>query len=258
MEKTLSEHEAWFREYAAEMRARETEAPGPMDLKVEHTIAVLERARRIADASLPKRLHRAAYLAALYHDIARFEQYLKWHTFKDAASVNHALLGARLLKELHCLDMENAATRGLVRAAVALHNRYAVPANVEADVCLVTYVVRDADKLDILRVMDKYFSGTEKDGTVVLNVKDEPDKVSPSVVHAALSGNIAKYSDLRYENDFRILLGTWIHDLHYPVSRRMAAEEGHMRSVLSGLPSSSQFECVREALLRQLEMNSRE
>lgn len=253
----LAEHEIWFRRYAQTLRGRESSAPGPMDLKLKHTFAVLARARRIVtEEALPERLTRAAELAALYHDVARFEQYLRWHTFKDSASVNHGLFGAQLLKRLNRLDGEAKETRTLVLAAVALHNRYAVPAGVPPEVRLITCVVRDADKLDILRVMDEYFSGSKKDGTVVLNVKDEPDKFTPAVLDKALSGGLASYSQLRYENDFRVLLGTWIHDLNFAPSRRMMAEEGHIQRILGGLPDMPELTRARDFLLAQINSGS--
>lgn len=40
-----------------------------------------------------------ATLIGLLHDIARFEQYTKYHTFKDAESIDHGDLGAEILKK---------------------------------------------------------------------------------------------------------------------------------------------------------------
>ena len=250
----MEEHEAWFRAYALRLRAQAHDAPGHMTLKLEHTFAVLARARRIASAEgLPEHLLRAAELAALYHDVARFEQYLRWHTFRDSVSVNHGLLGAQLLKRLRRLEGEEKNTRVLVRAAVALHNRYALPASLPDEARLVTGIVRDADKLDILRVMEQHLSGTERDATVVLHVADEPDRFSPEVVEAALTGRLASYGQLRYVNDFRILLGTWIHDLSFASSRRMMAEEGYIRRILDGLPDLPPLRRARHALLEKIE-----
>ena len=118
---------------------------------------------------------------------------------------------------------------------------------------LVTGIVRDADKLDILRVMEQHLSGTERDATVVLHVADEPDRFSPEVVEAALTGRLASYGQLRYVNDFRILLGTWIYDLSFASSRRMMAEEGYIRRILDGLPDLPPLRRARHALLEKIE-----
>lgn len=155
-------------------RSRAT--PRPMDLKLRHTMAVLGNARRIAASEgFGVALTRACLLAALYHDVARFEQYLRYHTFKDRESCNHGQLGVKILKREARLAGEDAATRKIVLAAVGLHNRFALPAHLPRETELAAHVVRDADKLDILRIMDEHLGGPGPySPTVVLNLPDDP------------------------------------------------------------------------------------
>lgn len=251
----ISAHEDWFAAYAQRQYARCPGDASPLRLKRDHTFGVLGHARAIVAEDMADPLAaRACLLAALYHDIARFEQYLRYATFRDKDSRNHGLWGAAILRHAGCLDGESPAIRRLVRAAVALHNRYALPARLPADVARVTQVVRDADKLDIVRVMDEHLAGPRPYcPTVVLGLPDDPDRVSDVVLDDALAGRVAAYGDLKSVNDFRVLLGTWLHDMHFPCSRRLFAASPHVARLIADLPSSGPYAAARACLLARLE-----
>lgn len=253
-------HVKWFAAYAGRQYDRCEGDDGPMRLKEKHTLAVLGHAGSIVrKEKFSPRISRACLLAALYHDVARFEQYLRHGTFRDGESRNHGLWGACILKREGCLAHEAVPVRRLVLAAVALHNRYALPAALPADAACVTEVVRDADKLDILRVMDEHLSGPRPYcPTVVLNLPDAADKVSEKVLEDALRGRVAAYADLRSVNDFRVLLGTWLDDMHFACSRRLFAESPHALRLIADLPQKGPYAAARACLLRRLETVRRE
>ena len=255
----ISCHEAWFAAYAAREREKECRRdggdPSPMDLKLHHTMQVLAHARAIvAGGRFAPPLDRACLLAALYHDVARFEQYLRWHTFRDRESCNHGQWGVRILKREQRLKDEMPAVRKLVLAAVGLHNRFALPAGLPEGMARICHAVRDADKLDILRVMDEHLSGPRPYcPTVVLSLPDDPALHSDKVLDDALAGRVAAYADLKSVNDFRVLLGTWFYDMHFPASRARFVAEGHARRLLTDLPATPAYAAARDHLLRCLD-----
>jgi HD superfamily phosphohydrolase YqeK len=239
--------------YARSVQTYTVGNTAPLALKRAHTFAVLRRARRIAAAAgFSPALQRAAWLAALYHDIARFEQYARWHTFKDSLSVNHGLYGALLLPILGFLREEDEATQALVVQAVRLHNVHTLPHDLSDELRLLVCCTRDADKLDIMRVMDAHFSRPSLDPTVVLAVADEPEKYSPAIAELALQGRFPDYKDLHFVNDFKLLLGTWLYDMSFPSSLIMLAEEGHFEHILASLPCDALVQQARHSLLAAL------
>lgn len=255
----ISRHEAWFAAYAARERGKECRRdggdPSPMDLKLHHTMQVLAHARAIvAGGRFAPPLDRACLLAALYHDVARFEQYLRWHTFRDRESCDHGQWGVRILKREQRLEDEAPAVRTLVLVAVGLHNRFALPPGLPEGMARICRAVRDADKLDILRVMDEHLSGPRPYcPTVVLSLPDDPALHSDKVLDDALAGRVAAYADLKSVNDFRVLLGTWFYDMHFPASRARFVAEGHARRLLADLPATPAYAAAREHLLRCLD-----
>lgn len=251
----IAEHEAWFQDYARKQRALETGDAGPMDLKLRHSLEVLRTARVIvAESPMAPELRRACLLAALYHDVARFEQYRRYRTFRDRESCNHGLMGVKILKRERRLEEEPPLLRRRVLAAVGLHNRFTLPPALPGETAVVAHVVRDADKLDILRVMHETLCGPRPyHPTVVLGLPDSPDLVSDAVLRAAREQRVASYADLRSVNDLRVLLGTWLFDMHFAASRRQFAADGHARSLLEGLPENGTYGETRAILLARIE-----
>lgn len=232
-------------------RFRDVPDAAPLRLKVEHTFRVFEHARTIL-ASLeqeePEKSRfaadaaccRSAELAALYHDCGRFPQFKTYRTFLDAKSVNHAVLSFQTMRDEGFLAEEPPRVRGLAQCAVLLHNRHALPDRLAEDARFVTDVVRDADKLDIFRIMVGHLTSAlpERDA-VLLHVKDDPERWTPAIAEDVLAGRVSRYADLRYVNDFRLLLGTWMYELRFKATRKALAQSGLMETVLSQLPDAA-------------------
>jgi hypothetical protein len=237
----LLEHRERFLAFTAPYIREERDAP--LRLKVEHSLRVLEHVRLLIGAEPPLAgAGRAALLAGLYHDCGRFPQFRRFRTFLDRASVNHARLGVAVIRKQGFLRKENPRVRRLARNAVLLHNRHALPGRLDPVLRRITDMVRDADKLDILRIMAAHLNSSlpAKDA-VLLHVRDDPEKWSPKILEDVLGGHTANYADLHYVNDFRLLLGTWVHDLRFAATRRILRESGVMESVLRGLPPAEEL-----------------
>lgn len=159
----IRNHEALFESFAS-MYLREH--PGDMlRLKREHTYKVLAHARAIvAQEGLASQEGRAALLAALYHDTGRFPQYVRWRTFSDAESENHGYLGVHVVKKEHFLTGEPQNIHKWVLTAIALHNRYALPALPEPYLTI-THAVRDADSWTSCASWPSIFHGPFRRGT---------------------------------------------------------------------------------------------
>ena len=228
-----------------------------LQLKWQHSLNVLSNAEKILAAlKLPAELTRAAQLAALYHDVARFEQYMRFKTFRDQESANHGLWGSKILKQQNFLANESDYTTRLVRAAVGMHNRFVLPAQLAYAYQTVTKVVRDADKIDILRVLAEYMKpGGKQSNVVTANLPDQPKLWSQAVYADVIAGRNASYTDMRYLNDFRLVLGSWVYALNFEQSRNLIAAQGHWAKVLAGLPEGEEMNKLKLVLNKALYTN---
>lgn len=247
----ISSHEAWFARFTRDYCQAQADDCAPMELKIQHTALVLEHARRIIAAhDFSPVLARAIGVAALYHDVGRFPQYARWRTFKDSQSTNHGLLGLKTLKSQQALAAETPHIRQLVLAAVGLHNKFAIPEHLPAELQQVVYAVRDADKCDIIRIMAEEF---DKKGprhkAIVLHVQDDPQLWNPKIVEDILGGRVAGYGNLQSLNDFRLLLGSWLYDLRFAVSRDFIKKSGYLEQILQHLPADAPVQQARQRLL---------
>ena len=83
-----------FRDYTADYDLNDPK----VKLKVDHTYRVAALSDCITDSlNLTGFDKNLAWLLGMLHDIGRFEQLRRYHTFRDAFSVNHAELSADIL-----------------------------------------------------------------------------------------------------------------------------------------------------------------
>lgn len=253
MDKKLQSHLDWFNGWVDKKIAAANRDPSPLRLKKIHSRNVLENALAIA-ADAGGMDAECVYLAALYHDLARFDQYLKFNTFKDALSFNHGAQGVAILKRENRLADIDPEKRKLVLGAIAMHNRTNLPSALPDRVRNYCQLLRDADKLDILRVIDEHLANNrEYNPTIILSLPDAPSPGNPIVTTRALAREVAFYSDLQTLNDFRVLLGSWFFDMNFKGSKKIFVEAGHARAILLGLPDDEHYGPAKKFLLREME-----
>lgn len=122
-------------------------------LKIIHTQRVTEVMEQLTAAlSLSESDRELAYLCAVYHDIGRFEQLKRYHTFLDYKSIDHAQLGCEILRQGEFLGELSDREREQVLTAIGNHNRLAIEDGLDEKTLLFAKLIRDADKCDIFRV----------------------------------------------------------------------------------------------------------
>jgi hypothetical protein len=94
---------------------------------------------------------------ALFHDVGRFEQLRGFGSFNDSLTVDHALLGLKVINSSGVLSILPKKERNLIRKSIWHHNKYQIPVTEKAEVTLFSKLIRDADKLDILGIVTQHF-----------------------------------------------------------------------------------------------------
>lgn len=242
MDGFLGSCQAWLDGFVARHRRSAPEEQRNIDLKALHSRKVLAAAQGITPEAVQghadaERLGRLACVAALLHDAGRFPQYARYQTFRDDVSVNHGWLGSRVLRQEDVLAPLPRADALLVLGTVHLHNRRAIPAAVSPELRLLLRVVRDADKIDILRVFrEEHLRVLGGNQTVVLGLVNDPARYTPELL---TSGGLPDYRALRYCNDYIILLLSWAFDLNFASSRRLMLASGVVDEFQALLPADA-------------------
>ncbi len=232
---------SWFADYVRRFDTRDPEVQKNMDLKETHTRRVCENILDIGEShGLSSRDLCVAEASALLHDIGRFEQYRRYRTFVDAKSENHAALGVKIIKEHRILDDIEPAASDIILGAVACHNRLAVPDGGDPQFLLTLKMLRDADKLDIWRVVTEYYQSAadDRNQAVELDLPDS-DEISDPICGALMRGGPVRMADLKTLNDFKLLQMGWVYDVNFPRTFRIILEKEYLEALRDALPKNS-------------------
>lgn len=244
--KDLISFRSWFSDFCRSFYSAHEEDQRNILLKEEHTHNVCENMRLIA-GEMPLK-HEEALLAeaiALFHDIGRFPQYAEYKTFRDALSVNHAALGARILAEKGVLANLSEKEQGLVLQAVKFHNAYTLPVIADKDALLFLKLIRDADKLDIWRVFVEYYESSveERASAVGLGLPDGAG-YSAEVLSSIFEKRVVSLSSLKTLDDFKLLQLSWIYDLNFDASLKLLLARNYIDRIVKTLPQSDEVRRV--------------
>ena len=110
------------------------------------------------------------------------------------------------------------------------HNRRELPEGLDPLTLAAAQTVRDADKLDIFRVLEDQVAKTDwrHDCKAFWNLPTTA-RPNPDVLAAIRERRPVAYQDIKSLADFVLIQVGWIiSDLAYATSRRLCAERGHL------------------------------
>ena len=237
---------SWFHAYTAPFLTGEMENDRNISLKQNHTHRVCMEIRRLArQLELTEAQQELARIAALLHDVGRFEQYRRHRSFVDTPESDHAQIGHAVLEAEGCLNDLPSEEAALIKKVVLYHNRATLPTD-ETKACLFfTRLLRDADKLDIWRVVTTYYAeaATCRNTTIELGLPDTPG-VSDEVYQSLINERLVLKKDLQNLNDFKLLQVGWLFDLNFAPSIARLAEKGYLEKIRAVLPKETKIDAI--------------
>ncbi|MDY6792750.1 MAG: HD domain-containing protein [Thermodesulfobacteriota bacterium] len=241
--KDLARLKTWFDEYVSGYTTDDAEYNYPFRLKKNHTrrvcknIIMIGHALNLSDDELI-----LAETMALFHDMGRFEQYAKYGTFSDIASENHAKLSLRQMATHGVLSKNTKDEKRLITKAIAYHNVAALPDTKDKTELFYMRLLRDADKLDIWKVVIDYYHQRDhfKNSAIELNLPDDPIW-SGRVLEAVMNQKIARMEDLKTLNDFKLLQISWVFDLNFAPSFEAVENRHYLYQIEATLPKSPEI-----------------
>lgn len=202
-------------------------------LKIGHTYRVSELCQKIAvSAGFCEQDVELSWLTGMLHDVGRFEQLRKYNTFIDAESVDHAGLGADILfREGKIRDyVEDSTNDLLLEKVIRLHSVYRLPETLTKRERMFSELLRDADKIDILKV------NVEVPLEEIYNVTTE-ELTQAEVSEAVMHSFYEKHAILRNLKQTVVdhLVGhiSLIYELVYPLSLKIVMEQGYLEKMMN-------------------------
>ena len=244
-----------FTAYVDTFAAASGRLPPMLQLKVEHSARVSRECRAVAaELGWPGVDLDLAEVAGLLHDLGRFEQCQRFGTFADQRSVDHGDLGVTVLDQAGFGDDLDADAGALVRAAIRCHNKQAVPAGLTPAAQALVQLVRDADKLDIMTIIESAIrSGAyQRDPAILLHVS--PDGPPTAALVAEIrAGATGSYGQVHSLADIRLVGVSWTRDIVCePVLRRLR-QRGLTQGLAQELSNYAEVHALATALLREMD-----
>jgi putative nucleotidyltransferase with HDIG domain len=249
-EECLTRFRSWFINYVNSYPAAD-----PVTLKKEHSLKVCQEILSIgSQLNLDAERMLLAETVALFHDIGRFEQYSRYGTFVDRKSENHAELGVKVLREKEILDLLDKRSRDVIFKSILNHNRLRMPEGETESVAFFSKLLRDADKIDIYRVVTDYYRApsAERSAAIELDLPDTPD-VSDEILHCLRTGRLADHQKLKSLNDFKLLQLGWVYDFNFQPSLRIIRERGYLKLLREVLPQCGAIDDAYSVVIGVLE-----
>lgn len=248
----LDEFKQWFNAYVATCYGEDPYVNANLKLKEGHSRRTCKEMQYLVEElALSDSDKRIAQTIAIFHDIGRFKQFLKYRTYNDTKSTNHCLLGVEFLRNTKVLDPLDQHETQLIEKAIEYHGIKQLPALLDDRTGLFCNLIRDADKLDIFYTAIRYYSDYEADPQgyrLELEFPNDPT-CSPKVVQAILTEKLIDYADLRTWNDAKLLQLGWVYNVCFPATLKRIKQQGYLQKLIGFLTQTDDTEKVAKKIL---------
>ena len=197
-----------------------------IDMKYNHTLRVVGYADRITTEVTDPNLKRLSLIGALLHDISRFKQWTEYRTFEDAKSFDHGDMGYEILVSNDYINnyVQNDYEKEVVLNAVKQHNKKKLELTGDFVTDYVAKVVKDADKLDIIRnqyngddINYHYFKTNEIVNKVSIN---------RNIIDSVLNKELCNNKDTVNYFDEVVREIAFIFDINFKEAFKIVSDEG--------------------------------
>ena len=201
-----------------------------IQLKIAHMYRVSESSKKIAEnLKLSKEEIYLAELIGLLHDIGRFEQIKRYHTFNDSISINHGELGIQILFKdgliRNFIKEENYDK--IIYLAIINHNKN--QSKLSKDVTekekLHMKIIRDSDTLDIL-----YLNLKKETNNKELYGKEDisKDKLSNEIYLEFMENKELNYKNIKTAADTVVAKYMYIWNMNYAYSLKQVYDNRYV------------------------------
>lgn len=200
-------------------------------LKEKHTWRVTANCKALAEhLGLNEHDVWLARMIGLFHDVGRFYQFTVYRTFNDALSENHAKLGLKVIADLpfmHKLSPDDLAT---LKFAIGNHNAKEIAPTDNKRFLAFAKLIRDADKIDIYRVLKPYLLPTDGTGC------------SPDFLDLFIEGKQCDYTKMRTQDDRKLVRLMWVYDINFAWSLEQIMKQNYVEDIIAKLPQDDKMQ----------------
>lgn len=187
---------------------------GRIQIKVKHILRVVENSKFLAqELGLTQEQIELAELIGLFHDIGRFEQVRLYDTFSDKdTGLDHAAYSLKVLYDDGEIKrfIDTDKYDDIIKTAVFNHNKASIDENVTGETLLFSKIIRDADKLDIYRVINE---DAMKD--IFWYKEFDNLKMTEGLMEKFINDKFIRYKDIKNNADLIYVFYGYVYDFNF-------------------------------------------
>jgi len=228
----------WYERFVQQFVRDDVEFMKNINIKYDHTERVVIESRGIATSIGATPLEMTiTLLAAMLHDVGRYPQLQEYNTFDDRKSINHAKLGATIIYEEEVLRRLDEKERNLILMVIGHHNALKISSKHTKAITKHLQILRDADKLDIWRILAAHYTETERElnRTIELDLP-EGNTVNPGIIESLSNRENVKADHVSNRTELKLLQLSWVYDLNFPWSFQVIEKRQFLQDIISTLP----------------------
>ena len=240
MEEQVSVSINWLNKFIGSFNGLTTNQQNNFEIKKDHSLRVANISLYLAEKlDLSEEQSHLVYLIGLFHDVGRFKQIAEFDTFSDDKSFDHGELAVQILQDEAFFEKDDALPKNLIFAAIQNHNKYKIDDGLSEDELFYAKLLRDADKLDIFKVLTDYYSNRKSSPNHSLSW-DLPKgtTISPAVAKEIMSGKMVSKKNIASEMDVKIMQMSWVYDLNFRSSIELLLKNRFLEIIFNSLPKS--------------------
>lgn len=246
---------SWFETFVAGYADADGALHPLLQLKLDHSRRVATECRDIArELRWSESDTWTAEMTGILHDAGRFPQFARHRTFFDPSSLDHGECGyctVRASAALHSCEPSEAA---VLLDSIRYHNRRHVPDTIAPGGLPFLKLVRDADKLDILFIInDTIRQGRHKDFPEILLNLDLDGPPSPDLIREIRETGSGRYENVRTLADMGLMRISWVYDLNYGPSFRRMRDRRLLEDICNTLPDTSDIRAIVAGARRHMD-----
>ena len=186
-----------------------------------------------------------ANFIGLVHDIGRFTQWEKYHTYNDLKSIDHAMIGIKILFDDNLIKKFVVDNKyyDIILNAIKCHNEYILDCKLDEKSLIMTKILRDADKIDILYMVANGDIKIEKPS---LDITQE-------VIFEFFQKKCINNKYLNTESDKILLRFALVFDLNYSFSLNYVLNNDYLNQMYKKLENNNLIEPYYEFVQKYLE-----
>lgn len=254
--KGVDKYGEMFRKYVSVFKTDSDITNRNIELKVLHTYMVREIARELScRLGLSDEEKQLAEIVALFHDIGRFKQLKEYGHFNDSTSINHAQAGIFAIEEEGFLKDLDSDKKDIVINAIRHHNKIKIPQGLTCDkVLLHAKIIRDADKVDIYRILvEKGEESNPEILKILYGSKSNENIISDLIYNKIINKEKVLLSEPGTIVEAQIARIAWlINDINFRQTIDIIVERGYVTKLYDYMQKSKRLEELYKFILNEI------